>query len=296
MESRKFSKILADATTLEVSSLLADSISGRKFPGVSRAFLETVSAWAYQVDQLVTELGIEIGPKNENNQIVYSVKEWSKKKKDLFDLVADARSAKEENEKFPSLADHGNIKNLLNTEDMNKWRQQIFCTPPFNETRNNKFGPVAFRLLKLQDRLDRLRRRFKTFFEAETSTSEMEERRPQQGISGFWGCLKSVFCSKNGIFKKAHDPPAHYVMELRKLWELKDGFIFAQHTIQLDGDVINRYNIHLYRQNIEKREIPQLLEFHHKNVDIGLKQWQYLIKTIVEMAKVVGEKLVSVIG
>lgn len=280
-------------TSLEVSSLLVASISGRKFPGISRAFLETISAWAYQFDQMTIQLGIEAGPRNKNNRIVYAVKKWHKQKKNLFDKIAETASVQEEDDMFPELANDEGVKNLLKTEDMNRWRREVFCKPPINEIRNRELGPTAFRLLRIQDRLDRLRRRIRLFYKNRAAPYRIQEQQSENGTRGFWSYLKSVFRARNRISGRSANLPAHYVMELRKLWELKDGFIFAQHTIQLDGDVINRYNENLYCQNIDKLKIPELLEYHNTSVDIGLKQWQYLIKTIAQMARAVGEKLVS---
>lgn len=56
----------------------------------------------------------------------------------------------------------------------------------------------------------------------------------------------------------------------------KDGF-FAQTIIQLDGNIINRYSSQLLKhpqQNL-------ILNLHHKNVNIGEKQWEGLLNLLI---------------
>ena len=91
----------------------------------------------------------------------------------------------------------------------------------------------------------------------------------------------------------AKTPILRDMQELRKMWELKDGFIYAQNVVQLDGDIINRSNLRLYRDRLIKENAMQLLEFHRKNVDVGIKHWHFIIETIVSIAKAVGEKIVN---
>jgi len=119
------------------------------------------------------------------------------------------------------------------------------------------------RLIKLQIRLISLKLRFEGYLrEADASTQEV--------------------------------PVADRAMqELRKLWELKDGYIFAQNVMQLDGDVISRYNRRIYRDPQAKAHVEQLINFHNLNVLVGVKHWQFLIDMIFSMAKTFGEKITN---
>lgn len=75
--------------------------------------------------------------------------------------------------------------------------------------------------------------------------------------------------------------------ELRKMWELKDGFIYAQNTVQLDGDVVARYNSRLFQDNQLKDRANQLIEMHQNNVATGIRQWQFIFNTISEAIKAI---------
>ncbi len=56
MAKNRFSKILADATQLEVTSMIVNGITGRKLPGIPPAYLETLSAWVHQFIKLCNDL------------------------------------------------------------------------------------------------------------------------------------------------------------------------------------------------------------------------------------------------
>jgi hypothetical protein len=75
--------------------------------------------------------------------------------------------------------------------------------------------------------------------------------------------------------------------ELRKMWELKDGYIFAQNTVQLDGDVLAKYNSRLFRDKAIKDKTDILIELHQNNVATGIKQWRFIFNTISEAVRAI---------
>lgn len=89
----------------------------------------------------------------------------------------------------------------------------------------------------------------------------------------------------------------NFVRTLRKLSELRaalDGespssassvdLIYAQTVMQIDGDVINRYNQALFDpNNITRREI--ILSIHNQGVEAGERQWRGLMQFMVDLLK-----------
>ncbi|MFZ9739512.1 MAG: hypothetical protein ACO3EZ_16050 [Prochlorotrichaceae cyanobacterium] len=88
-----------------------------------------------------------------------------------------------------------------------------------------------------------------------------------------------------------------FVRTIRKLSELRaalDGqntdspkevdLIYAQTVMQIDGDVINRYNQALFDpENITRREI--ILSIHNQGVEAGERQWRGLMQFMVDLLK-----------
>ena len=92
-------KMLVDATNLEVTSVLEDGISGRKFPSIPGAFLETLSAWVYQFVTLTETLDKDFVKPAADHDIVTTALQWKDEKKNLFETYAhDAEK------KFPELS------------------------------------------------------------------------------------------------------------------------------------------------------------------------------------------------
>jgi hypothetical protein len=87
----------------------------------------------------------------------------------------------------------------------------------------------------------------------------------------------------------------NFVRTLRKLSELRaalDGespssstsvdLIYAQTVMQIDGDVINRYNKALFDpDNVTRREI--ILNIHNQGVEAGERQWRGLMQFMVDL-------------
>ena len=260
MAAGSLKEMLADAAKLEVTSMLVDGISGRKFPSIPSAYLETLSAWVYQFVTLTENLEKDFVKPGAVHDIVTAAMNWKNEKKQLFETYGhDAE------EKFPELAEKPLVKALLKTDDMDNWRQDI-SGKLGKKPKSGYYGNDMLRLLRIQTRLSLLCSRLAKFYRSDEFLDNKKELAPDR-----------------------------LVRELRKLWELKQGFIFAQNTVQLDGDIINRYNARLFREKPPQIEIPQLLEFHHRNVDIGMKQWHFLIETIVQVAKALGGKLASLV-
>lgn len=88
-----------------------------------------------------------------------------------------------------------------------------------------------------------------------------------------------------------------FVRTLRKLSELRaalDGeklndpssvdLIYAQTVMQIDGDVINRYNKALFDpDNVARRDI--ILNIHNQGVEAGERQWKGLMNFMVDLLK-----------
>ncbi len=87
-----------------------------------------------------------------------------------------------------------------------------------------------------------------------------------------------------------------FVRTLRKLSELRaalDGdkptseaidIIYAQTVMQLDGDVINRYDQALLEPN-NKANRDFILQIHNQGVEAGERQWRGLIQFMVDLLK-----------
>ena len=89
---------------------------------------------------------------------------------------------------------------------------------------------------------------------------------------------------------------SNLVRTLRKLSELRaalDGgnpksttidIIYAQTVMQLDGDVINRYNQELFKSENEKQR-DFIVNLHNQGVEAGERQWRGLINFMVDLLK-----------
>ncbi|NES84689.1 MAG: hypothetical protein F6K10_26605 [Moorea sp. SIO2B7] len=59
---------------------------------------------------------------------------------------------------------------------------------------------------------------------------------------------------------------------------LKTDLIYAQTTIQMDGDIVNRYAKEIF----DHPQKEQLLQIHRDSVQAGQKQWQGLLEFVVD--------------
>ncbi len=271
MASEKINEILSDATTLEVSSLLVEGISGRKMPGVAVAFLETVHAWVNQFETLAADLRIpddlplEAEKIKKEYQILKPTRAWLT----AHDSPANQIASYEKD--FSSLADDPFLKEVLDTEMMFAFQihQRKQLKEKGEQPKARRQSSEVNRLMKIQMRLAKLRIYF-----LKAITSNVSD-----------GFNKKSIDKNQGVNRD--------IQELRKLWDLKDGYIFAQNTVQLDGDIISRQNIRIYQDPYTKKRVTQLLDFHYKNVDIGIKHWHFIFETIISLAKSLGAAIVS---
>jgi hypothetical protein len=81
MAAGKISEIIVDATNLEINSILVDGISGRKMPGVTPAFLETMSAWVFQFTALENRLKLARIKVEPDHPMIKAAQQWAKEKK-----------------------------------------------------------------------------------------------------------------------------------------------------------------------------------------------------------------------
>ena len=246
MASGKISEIIVDATNLEITSILVDGISGRKMPGVTPAFLETMSAFVYQFTALESRMKRDRIKVDPDHAMIKAAERWTKDKKSLFDNYVFKETDFKDFLKDPL------VSGVLDIGSMSSFRKAAAEQMKGKPNADNHNAEI-FRLLRLQTRMMVLKNR--------------------------------LAAAKTPVLRDMH--------ELRKLWELKDGFIYAQNVIQLDGDIINRSNLRLYRDRLIKEHAMQLLEFHRKNVDAGIQHWHFIIETIVSIAKAVGETIVN---
>lgn len=255
MASGKIGEIIADATNLEINSILVDGISGRKMPGITPASLETISSWVYQFSALEKRLELDRIVVDRNHPMVQAVKQFIEEKKSLFEKYVF-----EENN-FSDFSKEDVVEGVLNIDEMSSFREAVGESMK-SKKKAAEYDAELFRLIKVQTRLMVLKNRL---------GASSEEQ-------------------KNGGAEK-YD--LRDLQQLRKLWELKDGFIYAQNVVQLDGDVLTRSNLRLYRDRLIKDMASQLLEFHRKNVDVSIKHWHFIVETIAGIAKAVGEKIAS---
>lgn len=154
------------------------------------------------------------------------------------------------------------LEEILDTESASAFRKKLNTALKGRKEAEELMAEIN-RLIKVQARLSVLNLGFKDYLN--------QENTPDQG---------------EAVANRA-------TQELRKLWELKDGYIFAQNVVQLDGDVITRYNRRIYRDPQVRDQAEQLVAFHNRNVDIGIKHWHFLIDTIMSIAKAIEEKITN---
>jgi hypothetical protein len=251
----KINELFRDAIELEINSILVDGITGRNMPGTAAAFLEIISAWAHQFGMLIDRVeGAGIKIIIKDYPIVGALETWNDEKKLLF------RNYVLEQKSFDALAAEKTLTWILNIDTMRRFRRFVN-----NAVHGKKDGEnikmELFRLQKLQTRLMVLKDKLGTMLKEQPGGGE--------------------------------PPVCRETQELRKMWELKDGYIFAQSIVQLDGDVISRYNSKFFRDKRLHDRTTELLEFHQKNVGIGLSHWHLLFEMIMKIAKDIGEKIVS---
>jgi len=271
MGSEKINEILSDATTLEVSSILVEGISGRKIPGVAVAFLETVHAWVNQFDALAVDLRLpdNLPLEADNVAAAYKIVESTRAWLQAHESPANQIGSYEKD--FSSLTEDPFLRQVLDTETMFAFQmnQRKQLKHKGEQARARQQASEINRLMKIQMRLAKLRAYFLKAITSNTSD----------------GFNKKSIDKNRGVNRD--------IQELRKLWDLKDGYIFAQNTVQLDGDIISRQNLRMYQDSLAKERATQLLNFHNKNVDVGMKHWHFIIETVISLAKAVGAAIVS---
>ncbi len=251
MANKTIRDIFNDATTLEINSMIVDGITGRKMPGTTIAFFEIISAWAKQFSILNKKINYNPSPPP---KIITAVNEWSKQQDNLLRKYGIEYTKKENIPTLKNLMEDPHVTDILKTEDFIVF-QQLIQTNIKGKANQDEIMAEISRLRTTQSRLLWLITRFNNWYEHKPSPEGLEQMA---------------------------DRDDH---ELRKLWELKDGYIFAQNIIQLDGDIITRYNKRLYRDREIREKSDQLLRFHKGNVEAGLKHWHFIVETISSIAK-----------
>ena len=293
MSGGRFRVAVDDIGTLEINSMIVDGILGRKMPQPTAAFCEIISAWVFQFGNILNELGYQtindIEDENDDKTstlseeeaklreneaaLIKAVKNWKKKKYEIF------RKYVVENLDPDSLKKEADIGPLMDAEAMDRIREKIGRRIARRQV--SYYKAELFRLLRIQTR-------FKILLE-KYARSSASQNRP---LSRFWkNCFYRLTGGKHGKRKaKALFIELDFrdKQELRKLWELKDGYIYAQNVVQLDGDVITRINMRLNRDPQAGQLAPELLEFHRKNVEVAISNWQFIVDTIIQLGKAVG--------
>ena len=260
MAKDKFQVFVEDITTLEVNSMVVNSISGRIMPRETAAFVEIISAWVFQMEQLlqalnirnytdIEEIKLDIDNKTDEQRSFFdAVAKWNTQKSDFFEEFVE----KESPIKNLSIRLAGNsLKCLLDYQAMGYLYKKIAKKIRIKSDKDY-YTAELFRLLRTQTRVN---------------------------------CLLHMFANDQVAARDKY--------ELRKLWELKGGFIYAQHSIQLDGDIISRINRKMLRDKQTKALTFDLLDFHRNNVEIAIKNWQFLVKTIVEVGKAIADGVIA---
>ncbi len=243
--ANRISELFRDAIELEINSMVVEGISGRKMPGVTAAFLETVSAWGHQLNKFCEDIAT-IGIKVDAFEIIKAKNAFNLKKKDLFLFYVI-----EEKKGFPDIDTEDQIKDILNIDKMSLFREKI--AEKLAKKRNvESYNMELFRLLRIQTRLAIIMGRL----------------------------LKH--CDNQGVPLIGKG-----TQELRKLWELKDGYIFAKTSMQLDGDIVTKYNQRIYRDKSVKDNVVELFDFHQRNIDMGLQHWHFIFETIQKIVNVI---------
>lgn len=255
MTSGKISQMIVDATNLEINSIVVDGISGRKMPGIIPALMETISAWVFQFQSLSNQLTKDRFKVKLDYPMVIATENWSNEKSNLFNTYVFAETA------FDNFSGDTLVTGVLNIDAMSSFRKAI-VEQMKGKANTDGHNAELFRLLKVQTRLMIL------INQLDASFKDQKKSMPQK-----------------------YD--LRYIQELRKLWELKDGYIYAQNIVQLDGDIIARSNLRIFRDRCMRDNSLQLLDFHRKNVDIGIQHWHFIIETIKSIAGAVSEKLVN---
>lgn len=323
MAGGKIRELVSDVTSLEINSILVDGISGRKMPAPTRAFLEIISAWVYQFLELWGELNSESIPKKNNYAIVKAAEDWKKKKEVLFQewdalvlkesLEASQGNVPLEKKGFDAFVEKtvenkkvvGDIlESILKVKDMNAFYTSFNSDSVLDKNieRHRYYNMEMFRLLRVQTRLAYLKDRLANY--SESNQPDKETKTPSGPFAPLCNIMRWLK-EKLTVLKKQTrscfglSPTSERnvcvvnrdTQELRKLWELKDGYIYAQNTVQIDGDIMSRHNLRLYRDRRLKGKAVELLAFHRSNVDVGIKHWHFIIESLVSIAKAVGEKI-----
>ena len=262
MGSGRLSVRLDDISKLEINSMLVDGIWGRKMPHPAAALCEIICAWVYQFNVIMARLN---SPSPEK----------------IFHRPEGDRPGGEES------GDEDEIKERAFLSAVQEWQDRkakifdgfVKCESTVSEfTGHEMVKPVLKHLLD-EKAMNRLRAKLRKFIHKKDADYCNGELFRLLRLQTRIGCLKDVYADAND------EPDFRDRQELRKLWELKDGYIFAQHTIQVDGDVISRINARMYRDKLAQQFKSELLAFHHRNVEVGLSNWQFLVETLVALAK-----------
>jgi hypothetical protein len=88
--------------------------------------------------------------------------------------------------------------------------------------------------------------------------------------------LKSALDNQNLAIAKSQSPDTEFFE-----WEVTTDVIYAQSVIQLDGDIINRYD----RKLLENKHKNAILEIHKQGVIAGEKQWHGLLQFVVNLVE-----------
>ena len=69
------------------------------------------------------------------------------------------------------------------------------------------------------------------------------------------------------------------LVAIRKAWDISTEVVLMQTVVQIDGDVVNRFQL-----GLDPAENEQLQAMHGKTVDISLRYWRWLADALGRLA------------
>jgi hypothetical protein len=261
----EISDLAYDLFNIEVNTIRAGGITGRKMPSWPHALVDIADGYR---SFLGPELGVQLADFwNEEHETTVQAILGTGSPAELDEALKEIGDDLDRVEAAPWDRAGGIDPERIRTDELTFTRlryaakRTLFAAAPARPEDRPRFALDDYQrevLIRIRRNCDQLK----------TVLRQLREDR---------GCLAFIGLSRQGVIGQGVAPraPSEHAVRIRKIWDIGTDEIVLQTVLQLDGDVINRI-----KRNFDLARQEKLWEAHRRSVDLGVAHWQTMFELL----------------
>lgn len=291
-----FAELAKGLLTLEINTVQKDGMSAQKMPTAPNALIEVAQAyWTFLCSkaQDFGIVGVPLAPLSANVSRSF---DWGREPYPQATGTGDRPVQKPKSEPYPPghnatfLQQPPDVANFLvfdHLREIAAWISEMQSR--FSNLAGDPSGGLSGRLKLGSDELAEARRISKNFRPEERPVLHRIRRNSDQFKSildridaSVTGAGDAVYGERKLVIHRASDDTlfsAADLVAIRKAWDIGTEIVLMQTVIQIDGDVINRF-----QAGTDTPGRTQLHSMHASAVDLSFRYWRWLAEAMAELA------------